>query len=715
MTRPLLPALSRCALCLVAGALLTMPSFADSPFDGRWEGQITLPTAALEIDIDFASDPSGALTGDISIPVQSIRDMALSGIETDGDAIEFSIPGIPGDPTFDGALSAEGDVLSGDFTQGGAALTFTLERSAPPADAAQAALDGIEEVIDQAIADFNVPGVGLAVVQGGEVVYAEGFGSRDLESELPMTADSLFAIGSTTKAMTATLLAMQVDEGKLDWDEPLIDAYPSFRLSDPMISARVTPRDLVTHRTGLPRHDLLWYNEDEMTRDEVIERFEHLELTADLRETFQYNNLMFLTAGHLAGRLDDGSWEESMRARLFAPLGMERSNFSVEMSKQDPDHALPYRETDDDTLERIPFRNIDLVGPAGSVNSSVREMSRWLLFNLNGGAVDGEPLIQSASLADLHSPHMTMSRPGPDARVAQRAYGMGWFVEVYRGHRRIQHGGGIDGFITTVQFFPDDDLGIVAFTNRGSGLPGLVAQTVADRMLGLEAVDWIGEALAEMRAGEEEAEEAEAKLEETRVAGTSASHPLGDYAGSYAHPGYGPLEVTLEGDDLSFHYNDITTPLEHWHYDVWNGAEAEDDTFDGTKLLFRGNVDGEISELVIAFDLRASPIVFAKQAPSRLSDPAVLERFTGVYAGATGQRVRVERSGDRLTLQVAGQPVFQLVPQVSGRFALESLQGFSVGFREAEDGSVDTVTFYQPNGVFESTRVDEAESEEDGD
>ncbi|MEM8997846.1 MAG: serine hydrolase, partial [Acidobacteriota bacterium] len=684
---------------------LAPAAFAESPFDGHWEGAIAVPGSPLAIDIDLESDAAGTLSGDITIPVQGVVDLPLENFESEGNAVSFVIPGVPGNPTFDGELSEDGTELAGAFTQGGAQLTFSLDRDSAAEDAT-AALDGLPEVVEKALADFNVPGAGLAVVRGGDVVFAEGFGFRDVENGLPMTADSLFAIGSTTKAMVATVLAMQAEEGLFDWDEPLVRHLPTFRLEDPVVTARVSPRDLVTHRTGLPRHDMLWYNAEGRDRAALIDRFEHLELTADLRERWQYNNLMFITAGYLSGQLDGRTWEETVRARLFEPLGMERSNFSVETSKTDADHALPYRENDDDVLERIPFRNIDIAGPAGSVNSSVREMAKWLAFNLSGGMADKTRLLESTSLADVHAPHMTYaSEPSPDSRVSQQAYGMGWSVEVYRGHRRIQHGGGIDGFITAVSFYPDDDLGIVAFTNTSSGLPGLLSGTVADRVLGLEPVDWLGDALMRLKAGEAELSEAEEKAEETKIEGTSPSRALEDYVGTYGHPGYGAAEIKLVDGALAFTFNGIDTPLEHWHYDVFQGGRGEDPVFEGGRLQFRGDFDGQITEMLIPFELAAAPIVFEKQPSGELTDPEYLARFVGRYQ-SSGQIVSVKLSGETLTLHVPGQPAYTLRPGVSGRFDLEGLQGFSVGFEEV-DGAVTKAIFYQPNGVFESTRFEE--------
>jgi len=431
-------------------------------------------------------------------------------------------------------------------------------------------------------------------------------------------------------------------------------------------------------------------------------------MTQDLRAKFQYNNLMFMTAGYLAGQLNEMTWEEAMRQRLFEPLGMQRSNFSVLRSQEDDDHALPYRENDDDELERIPFRDISLIGPAGSVNSTVNEMSRWLLLNLRRGKLGDEQLINASTMAEIHSPQMTTGATQSRPDVSPATYGMGWSIATYRGHQRIAHGGGIDGFVTSVMFFPDDDLGIVAFDNRAAGVSALVSQHAADRIFGLEEVDWLGEALENRKKGQEAGDEAEEKKDSLRVEGTQPSHPIADYAGQYAHPGYGTLRIEQTGDDLTLQFNGIAALLEHWHYDVWTGADTEGDaTFEDQKFLFRGNEDGLIAEVTSLLEPMAKPIVFGKTPDARLSDPEYLERFVGNYETGTGTKARIELSGDVLTMTIPGQPAYTLEPNLSGRFVLQQLRSFSVGFELDENGRVIKAVFYQPNGVFDAERVED--------
>lgn len=586
-------------------------------------------------------------------------------------------------------------------------FAYSQQRSDDPVANTLKALEGYEEIVNQALSDFNVPGAAIAVVAGGKVVYSKGFGFRDFEAQKPMTPNTLFAIGSTTKAMTATVLGMLVDDGKLDWDKPLRNYLPTFRLSDPMISERITPRDLVTHRSGLPRHDLLWYNNNESTRAELVERLAHLELSSDLRERFQYNNLMFMTAGFLAGQLTGKTWEQVMRERLFEPLGMLRTNFSVAQSQKDDDFAYPYRRNDEQEIERIPFRPIDLIGPAGSVNSSVNEMSRWLLFNLRSGRVGDQQLINPAALADIQSPHMTTGQTPDRPEISQSTYGMGWSINTYRGHRRIGHGGGIDGFITSVMFFPDDDLGLVSFNNGQSGISSLINQHAADRILGLESINWLGEEKEKREKRLEVEEEGKKRKEATKVPGTQPSHPLSAYTGDYQHPGYGTLKITLVHDALELTYSGIVSPLEHWHYDVWNGAETDGDpTFENDKFLFRSDVDGNIAAAESTFEPRAAPIIFKKRPDVRLFDPEYLRRFVGMYVTVDETKLIVDLSGGVLTVTIPGQPTYTLEPEISGRFVLREARTVSLEFVLEDDEEVTKVLLHQPGSISKAERVE---------
>ena len=230
-------------------------------------------------------------------------------------------------------------------------LMFVLSLASPTASPAQKKsekaasaamakpnLGDFDDFVNQAIKDWKVPGAAVAVVQGDKVILLKGYGYRDLEKQLPVTPNTLFAIGSITKSFTVSTMGMEMDEGKVDWDKPVRDYLPAFKMYDPVLTEQMMIRDLITHRSGLPRHDMVWYSSD-FSREDIIRRLQFLEPNKPLRSTFQYNNLMFMTAGYIAGLLNGKSWEDTVRERIFTPLGMNGTNFSLKDTQNSPDFA----------------------------------------------------------------------------------------------------------------------------------------------------------------------------------------------------------------------------------------------------------------------------------------------------------------------------------------------------------------------------------------
>lgn len=680
---------------------------APSSLEGHWEGEIETPAARLTINVDLRSSSEG-WSGDVSIPAQGARDLPLTGIRVDGTTAEFAIDGVPGNPKFTGEVREDGTALVGTFTQGGAEMPFELRRATSPVARARAALEGFDNLVEKALTDFDVPGAAVAVVVDSEVVVARGFGHRSVAEESPVTPNTLFAIGSSTKAFTTAVLGTLVDEGLVAWDDPVIEHMPDFRLVDRHATHELTVRDLVTHRSGLPRHDLAWYNSP-ASRAELVERLEFLEPFADLRQRFHYQNLMYLTAGVLVEQLSESSWEVAVRRRLLEPLGMRSANFSVVSMAASENHALPYRYADGE-LEQIPFRDITTIGPAGSINASLNDMTRWLRLQLSDGEVDGQRLLSRATLKEMHTPQMTLGMyPDRQERLLM-SYGLGWFLEAYRGHYMVHHGGNIDGFSALVAFLPFDGVGVVVLTNaNGSPLPTLLTRHVFDRVLALEPIDWLGEAKQRLDTAREAASEAEERQRGEQIQGTEPSHPLAAYVGTYRAPGYGVAEVRLADTQLSITYNRITTPLEHWHYDVFVGAKgAEDPTFEGFRFRFEMNLEGQIERLVAALEPEVEPIEMVRQPDARLYDPDFLQRFVGRYI-LQGQPITVDLRGDQLIMVVPQQPAYDLVPRRETSFDLEGLHGFWVRFVMQDDGSVAALESHQPNGVFVAERVDGSE------
>jgi CubicO group peptidase (beta-lactamase class C family) len=565
-------------------------------------------------------------------------------------------------------------------------------------------LEDFDEFVTAAMKEWNVPGAAIAIVHSNHVVIAKGYGFRDVERKLPVTSNTLFAIGSTTKAFTTFLMGTLVDEGKLAWDKPVREFLPEFRLSDPRTTELITPRDLVTHRSGLPRHDLVWYNNTTSTREEVVQRLAHLEATETLRAKFQYNNLMYLAAGHLVEHVTGKSWEANVRERILRPLNMTNSNFSVRESTNTADFALPYEEKEE-RVRDIAFRNIDLVGPAGSINSSVAEMSRWLLVNLNKGKFGKQQLIQPSTLADIHSPQMPMGVSPERPEISQPVYTLGWAIQSYRGHRRLSHGGGIDGFITHVTVLPDDQLGVVVFANLNkTSLPGVLANHTLDRALNLKAIDWKAEALTRRKKSKESDREAKTTKQSARKTGTKPSHQREDYVGTYEHPGYGELAVNLRSNEFVAVINAMSIPLEHWHYDVFNAVEnGADEIVANKKFNFATDENGNISSVALRFDGAAKEILFTKKVDPRLSDTNYIARFVGEY-DLSGYSMNVSLSGDNLRLDIPGERQYQLVPNLDGGFTLKEQSQFSLKFAADEQDKTTAALLHRPEGVVTAKR-----------
>ncbi len=694
--------LSVAALLFLNSAIVRSQEQVD--LAGIWEGAIELPGTRLGITIEFKSGPDGSLTGDIDIPLQNARDLPLSNIRVFGDSTTFDLPNVPGSPRFAGVTAPDRQSIAGDFTQGGQTFPFQLTKKssaelAQDSEKLEQQLARLRAYIDTTMKSWKTPGLAMAIVKDGSVVFSEGFGFRDVDQKLPVTPKTLFAIGSSSKAFTAMSVGLMVNDGKIEWDTPVRTYLPDFELHNPYASDHMTPRDLLCHRSGLPRHDLIWYGSS-LTRAELFSRLKYLEPNKDFRETWQYQNLMFMTAGYLVGKVSESSWEEVVRTRIFEPLGMNNSNFSIETSQKSNDFALPYLERDD-ALVRIPFRNIDEVGPAGSINSNIEDMVQWVFVNLDNGKLGEKEILPEAIVKELQKPQMVMGGNREYKEFLPITYGLGWMIQPYRGHLRIHHGGNIDGFSALVSFLPDDNIGMVVLTNRnGSSMPFLASLYATDLMLDLEPVDWHGRLKA--REAKREGEGGDSEREPERKTGTKPAHPLEEYAGTYEHPAYGTLSVAKEGNKLVARDNGFVLDLEHWHYEVFRGVDR---TLPDLKFMFTfvTNTKGDVDQIEVPLEPSVDPIVFSRKASEQLSDSTYLAQFVGEYELRGTTVTVVHERADLLTLTVPGQPTYELEPYRTNEFNLKGLKGFSVRFT-VEDDEVTEVVFHQPNGVFPAPR-----------
>jgi CubicO group peptidase (beta-lactamase class C family) len=695
-------------LLFLSSALFAPVVAQAPPAAGRWEGAVSLPGTELQIAVTLTATGE-TWSGAIDIPAQGARGLALGDVVVQGAAVSFALPAVPGAPAFKGTLAPDGGSLSGSFTQAGQSFPFTLRRAADPAAAADKVLAGFDQFVESVMKSWRVPGVAVAIVKDGKVVLAKGYGLRNVQAKLPVTAETLFAIGSSTKAFTTMAMGILVEEGKLAWDEPVTNYLPAFELKDKLAGEGMTPRDLVTHRSGLPRHDLVWYNANG-SRAELVAALKYLEPNESFREKFQYQNLMFLTAGHLAAEVAGMSWEDVLRTRILDPLGMKTTNFAVAVSQKGRDFATPYTLREKIAID-IPFRVIDTVGPAGSINSSATDMAKWLQLNLGLGAIDGKRIVAARQVQDMHRPQMVIQTfPGlfEDPEIQQPTYGLGWFVESYRGRKRVHHGGAIDGFMAQVSFLPAEAIGVVVLTNLGgTPVPDIIARHASDRLAGLEPIDWNGRALKRREVAEKAAETAKKAASEERKTGTRPAHALVEYAGEYAHPAYGSVTVTVNDDRLSARFHDMPMRLNHWHFETFR-ADLEEKSLAELKLFFQffTGAQGEVDRLTVPFEPSVEPIAFKKLPPARLTDASFLEQLAGDYVMADNPafKMAVTLSGTALTLALPGQPPLELEPAHGTTFNLKGLSGFSARF-VLDEGKPTQLKVIQPTGVFTLTKV----------
>jgi CubicO group peptidase (beta-lactamase class C family) len=466
---------------------------------------------------------------------------------------------------------------------------------------------GFDDVVNRAMKDWRVPGVALAVVKEGKLVYAKGYGRRDVNRGLPVTPDTLFGIGSCTKAFTAAALGMLVDEKKLEWDKPLRTYLPDLMLHDEYATAHIRPRDLLTHQSGLPRHDLVWYGSP-LTRQELYDRLRYLEPSAPLHAKYQYNNLMYMTAGVLVERISGLTWEAFVRRRIFDPLGMKTAVTSIAATQQAAEFSLPYAREKDEVRE-IPFRNIDAVGPSGSIHSSVREMANWMLLQLNQGRAGDRQVISEASLLATQTPQIVAGGELKYDELFYSSYAMGWAVSTYRGHPMLTHGGRVDGFTSNLKLLPNAKVGVVVLTNSSSPASGVLANHALDRLLGVRPAPWAERANDDLAKASAAQAKSRAEAEAVRKKDTKPALALSAYAGRFDHPAYQTLTLAPEGAGLKGTLHGLPLRLTHFHYDQFQVAEG---MLAGRSVEFLMNAAGEVDRVSIVLEPNVKAIVFTR-------------------------------------------------------------------------------------------------------
>ena len=577
-------------------------------------------------------------------------------------------------------------------------------------------LKGIEKKFNAILESTKAPGFAVAIVEGDKIIYAKGFGYADYENKVAADANTLFAIGSSTKAFTSSLLGLLRGDDKISFNDNPRKHIPELEFYNDEMNNGIIIKDLMRHTTGLPRHDGAWYFFPSYDKDSLIQRLKHHEPFTGLRQQWYYNNFGFLLQGVITEKLSGKSWEENIEEKFFKPLGMNRSKTTISGMKESSNKAYGYTLDADRNIEKTDYYDIAGMSPAGSINSSVNDMSQWLITWINKGKYKDQQIIPEDYIKEAISSQAIVASGVPSDELPNvhfANYGYGWFLHSYKGHYMVEHGGNIDGFSASVGFYPSDKIGVVVLANQnGSAVPRLVRNTVADYMLNVEKTEWAKKHKEDL----EEALEAQDKVmedkETSNVKNTRPSHAKLDYTGFYENAGYGKFEVTVENDSLMTTLNDEKIFINHFHYDTFELIDYSDGKVDSTeigsslKVNFKTNESGDIESLTTSIEPTTEAIVF-KRTPNTIEvDAKTLEQYVGNY-DLVGQVVKFYIKDENVLYAfLKGQPEYELVPTDEHKFNLKILDGYKVEFVEVK-GMITTVKFIQPNGVFSAKKKED--------
>jgi len=458
-----------------------------------------------------------------------------------------------------------------------------------------------DRYIQRVHVDFGNVGLAVAVVQEDKVIYKQGFGVREAGKPEPIDSDTLFQIGSTTKAFTTAALAVLVDEGKVRWDDLITKYLPDFRLQDAYVTRHLTLRDAVSHRTGVP--DSYYAYLTVMTPEEVIKHLRYIPQGSEFRDSFQYNNLMYALVGKVLEAASGMSWSEFVTERLLTPLKMTRSGTSAYQywdrqyvapaffgspslttvtseRARTVNVAMPHGLDEKGAVKVLPWVTFDNAAPAGSIVSSASDMANWLILQANDGRFLGRQIVKKETMRELHtSQNLRVPEPRAFPLDAIEGYSMGWFKGVYHGHIYLWHGGGMLGFPAYVALLPEEHIGVVVLSNGPEVITDdykshrAVAFWILDRLLGAQQTDWRAEFLRLMHEDEAQRQKSEKQLQDSRLINSSPTLAIHQYAGEYEDREYHAGHAVVRADGgrliLSFGENAFEGYMEHWHADIF--------------------------------------------------------------------------------------------------------------------------------------------------
>lgn len=567
-------------------------------------------------------------------------------------------------------------------------------------------LSDLDSYIESAMRIWQTPGLSLAIVKDGKVVLAKGYGLRRLGGTEPVDENTVFAAASITKTFTAAAAATLVADGKMRWDDRVIDHLPAFRVHDSYATRDMRLRDLLSHRSGVHRGDMIWYYSN-FDRAEVLRRSRHLEMKSPLRARFGYQNIMFTAAGEAVGAAAGTTWDAYVKDRFFTPLGMSNSSTSI---KDLPRNAATPHTSANGAYRPIDWLRVDNIGAAGSINSSAADLAKWIKLQLADGKLGDTTILRPEDITEMRKAHtvinVSKTRREYIPQSNFRAYGLGWYMQDYRGKKVLYHGGRLDGMSAHLALLPDLNLGMVALSNRGrSSLPAALMYRIFDAYLDAPPTDWSSEFLAWNSAYQGKRKKRRAKVLDKHKFGTRPSMPPAGYVGFYDSPVYGPLDVWPSGDKLMVTRNNrVIGDLTHWHYDTFI-ANFRTHALRDRLITFRIGKTGTVDAIDVEFSgefVRSDPPLtpdlqkpmttnktgFAgtwmgrwdnKQPHTLIIESVEGETAKSTYAWAPSEAFKVSKAG---STPVAGTVA-------DGTLTLSPFDGVTVTYTRRNDSTLD--------------------------
>lgn len=481
-------------------------------------------------------------------------------------------------------------------------------------------LKALDAYFDKITSDWDVPSMSIGIVKDGELVFAKGYGVKEVGKRGKPDKSTLYAIASNSKAFTSAIIAQLVEEGKLGWNDKVRDHLPYFELYDPWVSAHATIRDILSHRVGLGTFsgDVIWYKAD-LTAEEIVRRVKNIPPAYDFRAGWGYSNVMYITAGEVIKKVTGKTWAENVKERILIPAGMKRTITSPDALESKGNYATPHARTNDKNIP-IVWEDWEEIGALGGLISSVEDLSKWMILNMNHGVSESDTLFSANSRNMMWTPHNNFTvdhtRPNDFNRHFQ-GYGLGWGLSDYQGNLRVGHTGGYDGMLTAFNMIPDQKLGVIVLTN-GMNSPMMAATFHAlDQFLGMEGPDWSEKFLKNKSNNPDTRIE---NRKSKRITNTQPSLALERYTGAYEADIYGEIAVSLEEGELRLNFEhaaSLSATLRHWHYDVWEiDWDVEHAWFSFGTIQF--NMDNNLKIKGMTFDVPNDDIFFEELKPIKV-------------------------------------------------------------------------------------------------